>query len=35
MAHYARLQQRPSVQKLIAHEKAVDAEFARTGQPMN
>ncbi|MGA0023436.1 MAG: glutathione S-transferase family protein [Burkholderiales bacterium] len=35
MAHYRRLEQRPSVQKLIAHEKAVDAEFARTGQAMN
>lgn len=35
MAHYERLQQRPSIRKVIAHEKAVDAEFARTAQPMN
>jgi glutathione S-transferase len=35
MAHYHRLEQRASVQKLIAHEKAVDAEFAKTNQPLN
>jgi glutathione S-transferase len=35
MAHYERLQQRPSIQKVLAHEKAVDAEFARTLQPLN
>jgi glutathione S-transferase len=35
MAHYRRLEQRASVQKLIAHEKAVDAEFAKTNQPLN
>jgi glutathione S-transferase len=28
-AHYARLQNRPSVQKCLAHEKAVQAEFAK------
>jgi glutathione S-transferase len=28
-AHYARMQQRPSVQKCLAHEKAVQAEFAK------
>lgn len=35
MAHFERLQQRPSIRKVIEHEKAVDAEFARTAQPMN
>ena len=30
MAHHERLQQRPSIQKLLAHEKQVEAEFART-----
>ena len=29
MAHFERLQQRPSVQKVVAHEKQVDADFAR------
>ncbi len=29
MAHFERLQQRPSVQKVLAHEKQVDAAFAR------
>ena len=29
MAHFERLQQRPSVQKVLAHEKQVEAEFAR------
>ena len=28
-AHYARLQERPSIQKCLAHEKAVQAEFAK------
>lgn len=35
MAFVERLQLRPSVQKLLAHEKEVDAEFARTGQTLN
>lgn len=35
MAHYERLQQRPSIRKVLAHEKAVDAEFARTLQTLN
>lgn len=35
MAHFERLQQRPSIRKVIEHEKVVDAEFARTAQPMN
>ena len=35
MAHYERMLQRPSVQKVLAHEKAVDAEFAKTNQPLN
>ncbi len=35
MAHYEHLQQRPSIRKVIDHEKAVDAEFARTAQPLN
>ena len=30
MAHLKRMEQRPSVQKLLAHEKAVQEEFART-----
>lgn len=29
MAHFERLQQRPSIQKVLAHEKQVDAGFAR------
>ncbi len=29
MAHYRRLEQRPSVQKLLAHEQKVEADFAR------
>lgn len=29
MAHFERMQLRPSVQKVIAHEKAVQAEFAK------
>ncbi len=35
MAFVERLRQRPSLQKVLAHEKAVDAEFARTAQPLN
>jgi hypothetical protein len=35
MAFVERLQQRPSLQKVLAHEKAVEAEFARTAQPLN
>ncbi|MBS1219631.1 MAG: glutathione S-transferase, partial [Proteobacteria bacterium] len=33
MAFVERLQQRPSLQQVLAHEKAVEAEFARTAQP--
>ena len=29
MTHYERMQQRPSIQKVLAHEKQVEAEFAR------
>ena len=29
MAHFKRIEQRPSVQKVIAHEKQVEADFAR------
>lgn len=29
MAHFARMEQRPSVQKLLAYEKSVQAEFAK------
>lgn len=35
MAHLARIESRPSVQKLLAHEKQVEAEFTRTAQPLN
>jgi glutathione S-transferase len=35
LAFVERLQQRPSLQKLLAHEQAVEAEFARTAQPLN
>jgi hypothetical protein len=35
MAFVERLQQRPSLQKVLAHEKAVEAEFTRTAQPLN
>ena len=31
MAHLERMQQRPSVQKVIAHEKKVQEEFAGAG----
>lgn len=35
MAFVERLRQRPSLQKVLAHEQAVEAEFARTAQPLN
>jgi glutathione S-transferase len=35
MAFFERMQQRPSIRKVLAHEKAVDAEFVRTLQPLN
>jgi len=35
MAHQQRLLERPSIRKVLEHEKAVDAEFARTAQPLN
>ena len=34
-AFVERLQQRPSLQKVLAHEQAVEAEFTRTAQPQN
>lgn len=35
MAFFKRLEQRPSIQKLLAHEKQVIAEFTRTAQALN
>ena len=34
-AFVERLQQRPSLQKVLVHEQAVEAEFTRTAQPLN
>lgn len=35
MAHQQRLLERPSIRKVLEHEKAVEAEFTRTAQPLN
>jgi hypothetical protein len=32
-AHFKRLQERPSVKKLLAYEKEVNEAFAKTAQP--